>query len=394
MGYPNDLLNFRFLTGMVQKRPNRQAIKQSYIGGRFFPFRDVPERKLSWDVMVAENQLAGIYDPKGQAIPMTKALFGSMFAELVDIKASAVLDPDRVQMIRDPGEVAVYQGGGGPAWAQAKFQKERKHLNENVALVDDAVDSQVEYLGMQLLTTGEIVWPPLDASGAAITVPEAQWNVDMPVSIVFPMRNNWKQQATSLVGYNGRLAANRVVWTDANANPIEDLEIIAELIIEETGLNMDNATVIMRRTLLSRLAFNTTILQWIAGTNREQTGARNFASISEIKDFILTKFGWRVETYDAQWTYKTNNPGGAPTINRVPFMGSGKVIILPNGSENGGLGYMGTTYQRQGDGQYRTGKYAWSVERREPPHDIKVGENLVAFPVVENYDWFIYDALS
>lgn len=400
MGYPNDLLNPRFLTGMVQKRPTREAIKQGYIGERFLPHRDVPERKLAWDTLVAENNLAGVYDPKGQAIPLDEILFGSMFAELIDVKSSSVLDPDQIQMIRDPAELAVYAGGNSPAWAQAKLNKEKKHLAKRMGMADDAVDTQEEYLRMQVLTTGQILWPPLAADGSDIAAPMAHWNADMPVSIVFPMSNSFKQQATSLVGFEGRVNkdsdgnANRVVWSTPGADPVQDLEIILELFLEQTGVSMEDAIVLMSRTLLSKIAFNTTLLNAISGANREQPGARTYASVDEVKTFIKTKLGWNIETYDAHWTYRTRNAGQAPTINRVPFMGRGKVVIFPKGSENGGLGYEGTTYQRHADGQYRTGKYGWSVERREPPHDIKVGVNIVTFPVIEQYDWFIFDAES
>ncbi len=390
--YPNDMLSYTFLTRVVNEKPSKEAIKQSYVGTQLMPFREVPTRKLSWDVVFSENNLAGYYGPKGQAVPGDDILFSTVFANLIDIKASRELDPDQIMTMRGPGALTVFNAAAQVPELQAKVQLEQRHVAERLDWCNSAVDSQVEYTIWQLLSTGQVMWPPLDSAGAAITSPMPHWNANQRLRVVFPMRNEFKQKASTLVGYNGRVnTTGRVAWTNAAADIIQDLEIILELVLETTGVSMEGATVWMSRTLLSKLAFNSTLLTWIAGSNKEQQGARQFASVGEIKTFLETKLGWKIQTYDAHWTYRQDTPNSKPTIHRVPFMGRGKVVIIPQGMD---LGYMATTFLKQGDGNYRSGKYAWSYEQPKPPHEMELGVNVVAWPVVEQYDWFILDADS
>ena len=83
--YPNDMLTPTFLMGAIQERPERNAIKQNYIGEKLFPRKDVSERRLMWDSLVSENNLAGFYAPKGQAVPGSDLMFATHFADLLDL---------------------------------------------------------------------------------------------------------------------------------------------------------------------------------------------------------------------------------------------------------------------------------------------------------------------
>lgn len=390
--YPNDMLSPVFLMGVVNSRPSTEAIKQQYKGLSLFPFKEVSERRLTWDIVFSENNLAGFYDPKGQAIPGDDILFSQAFASLIDVKASRHLDPDIANSIRVPGRPAMYRAGGDNYLATSREANERQHLQERISWCDDAVDSQIEYMAMQLASTGQIQWPPRDQNGSVISPAMPHWNAEMPLSIVFPMESWKKQTASSLVGWNGRVNATaRVPWTNTTADVIQDLEIVAELFIRQTGLSVRGGRVIMSEQMLSRLAFNTVFINWVAGSNREQPGARQYIDIDEMKTIIKTRLGWTIETYDSQWTFRTHVAGTKPTVNRVPFMNPNKIIIIPPGSQT--LGNMATTFLRRADGSYKSGKYAWSYETPKPPHEIEVGENIVVFPVVQtNYDWMILDA--
>lgn len=391
--YPNDMLSPMFLMGAIKKRPTREAIKQRYMGTTLFPWKEVPERKLTWDIVYSENNLAGYADPKGQAIPGDDVLFSQAFASLIDIKASRTLDPDIANGIRSAGALALYRSAGNTdPFMESRQANERQHLQDRIAWCDDAIDSQIEYQAMQLASTGQIQWPPRDQAGNVISPAMPHWNADMPLSIVFPMES-WKKQApSSLVGWSGRVnTTGRVPWTNAAADVIQDMEIIAELFLRQTGLSMRGGKVIMSELLLSRLAFNSTLINWVAGGNKEQPGARQFIDVDEIKTVIKTRLGWTIETYDAQWTYRTSVVGTKPTIDRVSFMNPNKVIFIPAGVTS--LGNMATTYLRRADGTYASGKYPWSYETPKPPHEIEVGVNIVAFPIVQtNYDWFILNA--
>lgn len=390
--YPNDMLSPMFLMGAIEKRPNRAAQKQRYIGSSLFPLAEVPERKLTWDVVYSENNLAGFYDPKGQAVPGDDVLFSQAFANLIDIKASRNLDPDIANAIRSPGALALYRAGSNDPFMMARQANERKHLQQSIAWCDDAIDAQLEYMAMQVASTGQLLWPPRDQNGNVISIPMPHWNAAMPLALVFPMESWKKQQASSLVGWNGRVnATGRVPWTNPAADIIQDLEIISELFLRQTGLSMRGGRVIMSEMMLSRLAFNTTVIAWVAGSNKEQPNARQYVDIAEIKSLIQTKLGWNIELYDAQWTWRESVAGTQPTINPVSFMNPNKVIIIPSGVTN--LGEMGTTFLRRADGTYASGKYPWSYETPKPPHEMEVGVNMVSFPIIrDGYNWMIYDA--
>lgn len=391
--YPNDILTPTFLTGAIENRPTKEAIRQSYVGSKWLPFRDVDERKLSWDVMYSENNLAGVYGPKGQAIPGDDVLFSTVFANLIDVKASRHLDPTIVQQIRDPGMPAVYKAGGASHTVKSLQQRISRHVRERIAWCDDAVDSQIEYFAMQGLQ-GSIVWPPLDDSGTAISVPMPHWNADMAVSVTFPLPALQNQAASTLAGYDagsGARSGGGFAWTNSSANPILDLEVINEYMVRTLGVNLRGGTIIMSETVLSRMAFLPNVIRWVAATDYSQDGAREFIDVGRIKSLIQSRLGWTIETYDAQWTFRTHVPTQKPTITRVSYMTEGKVLIFPPG---GPVGNMATTWQETDTGAWKTGKLAWDYRAPKPPFEVEVGVNLVGWPIFEHYDWFVLDSFS
>lgn len=376
--YPNDMLHPTFLAGVIQERPDRNAIRQSYIGERFLPMREVPERRLMWDSLVAENNLAGFYSAKGHAIPGDDVMFKTHFANLVDVKAARYLDPDIVGKIRDAGMTNVIKNAGDSFTIKGIQQRIQNHVRENLAWCDDAVDAQMEYMAIGALT-GQIVWPPKDANGNAIAAPMPHWNAEEMMSVTFPLLSTFKQNASTLAGYKSRPGAG-VAWNNSGANMILDLEVIAELMVETKGIDPSNAMIVMSRSTLSRQAFNTNVLYWVAGKNYEAPDGRRFADVDEVKNFIKTRLGYEIMTYDAQWTYRTHNTGAAPTINRVKFLEEGKVLIFPRDSRPG---YMAVAPHETQDGSYRTGKIPWVYREPIPPYERQMGVAVVGFPILE-----------
>lgn len=389
--YPNDMLTPTFLTGAIQARPTREAIRQGYNHERLLPFMDVDERELTWDVMYSENNLAGVYGPKGQAVPGDDVLFDQAFANLVDVKASRNLDPSIVQKIRDAGMPAVYKAGGSSNVIKALQSRIRDHISKRLGWCDDAVDSQLEYFTWQALSTGSIVWPPVDNNGNAISNPMPHWNANMTFTVNFPLPANQNQNASALVGHNSE-AGTQVAWnTVGTANPIKDLEVISRLMKHSLGITLRGGTIYMSDVVLGYMAQTTNILRWIVGTQYNQNDSRQFIDQGTLKQFIQTRTGFNIETYDSQWTYRTHNPGTKPTITQIDFLKEGTVVIVPPG---GPVGRMATTYQETESGAWTTGKMAWSFRAPKPPYEQEVGVNIVAFPVFEHYDWFILQAFS
>ncbi len=139
---------------------------------------------------------------------------------------------------------------------------------------------------------------------------------------------------------------------------------------------------IMSRTTLSQMAFLTSVVNSIRGSNYESPTGSKYVAIADLKEFITTKLGFTIETYDAQWTYRTNFDAAPPTINRVKFLPEGRVIIVPK-QEISKIGYMGTTFHKDGSGQFKSGKYSWLKEDDEPPFLTRMGIGIVAWPVME-----------
>ena len=90
---------------------------------------------------------------------------------------------------------------------------------------------------------GSIVWPPNDEDGNAITDLMPEWG-DLQLTINYPLRSNFNQAATTLVGYNSRTGGAKA-WTDTASNPVLDLEVIAQLIVKTTGLNVDQFEIVL-----------------------------------------------------------------------------------------------------------------------------------------------------
>jgi hypothetical protein len=379
--YPNEILTPHFITGAIEERPDRASIKQGYIGSRFFPMRTVPERRLTWDSMVAENNLAAFYGTKGEPIPGDDVNFKTHWANLIDVMAARHLDHDVINNVRAPGMAAVYRAGGSAHPIMGLRQRFEDHMRKSIAWCDDATDAQLEYLAINALW-GSIVWPPTTAAGAAITPPMPHWNADMTVSFSYAsaMTAAFSQNASTLAGYSSRTGGG-YAWNNSSADPIKDLEVIAEHIVETVGVNADDMLLLMSRSTLSRIAYLSTVLNWL-NSARYNTPLGTTVDLLALKEFIKSRLGWTIETYDAQWTYRTGFDAAPPTITRVKFLKEGRVIAVPKQTVSD-IGYMATTYHKDGAGNFTAGKYSWLKEDDEPPFGTRLGIGLVSWPVIE-----------
>jgi len=383
--YPNEMLTPHFITGVAEERPNKESIKGRYLWPRFFPLKEVPERRLTWDSIMAENNLAGVYGTKGEPIPGDDILFRTYWANLLDVMAARHLDHDIINSVRSPGMAAVYRTGGAANPIKGLRQRFENHIKQNVAWCDDAIEGTMEYFAINALW-GSIVWPPVSATGAVITPAMPHWNAKMAVSFSFGMPSIFAQNASALVGHGG-VAATQVAWTWANratANPIVDLEVIAQYMVEQKGVNADDMLILMSRSTLSNIAFMTNVLQWIRGKQYEADGLGNYVEINRIKEFIQSRLGYKIETYDAQWTYYTDPAAIPPTIQRVKFLREGRVIIIPTAELSGDNWYMATAPHKDGAGNFKSGKYSWIHEDDEPPMATRMGLGIVAWPIMES----------
>lgn len=376
---PNELLSPAVLTELVKERPGIEKIRATYLWRDYFPPKEVPQRTLTWDSVREENNLAGIYASKGRSIPGTDDMFRTHFARLIDVKASRFLDTDIVNKLRDPGMPAVYREGLDSSFVIKDIaNRVVDHVTKAVVWADNAVEATLEYMAVNAMR-GTINWPPTDANGAAITPPMPHWNADAPVSFAYNKYANFDQTATGLTGYGGRLG-KQIAWNADGADPIRDLELIAQLMDEQEGLDMDGADVIISRGTLSDLARSATYLNWFGGTTMSQPDARDFlATYNAIQNFIKTNTGLNIRLYRAGWTYRSK-VNGVTSVNRVRFLPDGEVLIVP--AEAKPVGSMAFAPHETSDGSFAFGKVV-NVYRDERTFDREIEVKTVAFPLAE-----------
>jgi len=366
--YPNPL-DRDFLMGVIQSRPDERAIRKNYIGTTLLPTKDVFEYELSWDVIQAENGLAGVYAMNGRPVPGSDKLFSQMFARVQNIMASRMLDPYAVMTIRDVGTVGVTTRAEAHARARAM-----REVRDKIEWCDDRIDSTMEYLIMQAMQ-GQITWPPVDADGATITELAPEWG-EASFSLIFPFRATFKQSASTISGWSSR-AGGGYAWDNASADPILDLEVISELIWKTTGLSARGSTIICSESVLSRMITNAKVIARMTAT---ETGIR-FLNVSQLKDFLANDLGFKFLPYDAMWTYRTSvESTDGPTINSVPFLADGYCLILPP-AEN--FGSTALAPVAGPDGIYVNGKLAYSYTQPLPPFHTELGLQTIAFPMIE-----------
>jgi hypothetical protein len=114
-------------------------------------------------------------------------------------------------------------------------------------------------------------------------------------------------------------------------------------------------------------------------------------AVQDVMDYIKAKIGYDIVLYNARWTYRTGlDSASGPTVNSVPFLDRGNLLIIPKGAKPGYFALAPSP-----DGKYSSGKYQWMVSDDEPPWETRVGEGLVGLPIPEHYsDIFVFDAFS
>jgi len=244
---------------------------------------------------------------------------------------------------------------------------------------------------------GSLRWPPLDENGnvvAAVHMPVYWGRQDVHAN--YPLLaasaagdGAFEQNATTLIGLVGGVNGAGFAWNNAaNSNPIQDFAVIEDLISERMSVSADNLLAICSRRILSHLARNTAILDWLLGLLRDV----KFVTTPMIKDAIKGQWEWDIETYDSKWEYEFADELDTAnvTIHSVPFMPVGDVLILPR-PDYTGMGFLGTCpapVNADGDDllQWQFGRYIWRDFPTKPPFKREMGIGQFAFPLLKNLD--------
>ena len=162
-------------------------------------------------------------------------------------------------------------------------------------------------------------------------------------------------------------------------------------------MTAQGSLLIMSRTLLSHIAFNTNVLRWIRGdTGAPPDSMTQFVDTNRLKDYIQTALGYTILLYDAQWTYDTGlDSAGGTTETRIKFLKEGNVVILPPGSIGNGISYFANAPDLGAPNGQQLGNYTWSWEEERPPWKVEVGAGIHGGPILRQIDGIvILDALS
>jgi hypothetical protein len=375
--YPNPLSR-SYLQGVLDQRPTADAIRKNYIGANLLPFENVTEWDLTWDVVQAENNLAGIFAINGIPVPGSDMMFSQAFATVQSIMATRIVDPVAVFNFRDPGTVNINSTPDRIAYDRAT-----RAVRRALVQCDDEVDGTLEYMRMQAMQ-GQIVWPPKDADGNAISVKMPQWGAADFV-MTYPFRTVFKQKATTLAGYGTRVGG-RVAWSSASATIMRDLETIRELIQMTTGLPAVGSTLLCSSSLLSYLAFNTEVIDRMKYNDQ----GLGYISIPALKNYLTTAFGYNIVEYDAQWTYRSSvdSPSG-PTVSMVPFLPRTRALILPPNVKFGSFAVAPTPAP---ENTYVNGKMVWKYSNPKPGFQTELGVTITGFPMItESQSIFVFD---
>lgn len=389
MAYPNPFSRV-WLDSYIQENPTTQALKQRYIMKDFFPFKRVNEYSVVWDIMLSGNRMAGLYAHDGVPIPGQGYDYKQMMSDVTHIMASRTIKPSTLLELRQIGELSVHN-----TFVRSHRQRLLEEIGKMVTDCQDRVESVIEYLCTQALT-GTIVWPPVDDTGTAISNPPASWGNVAIASLDLGFRSTFKQAATTLSGWNSE-SGGGVAWsTTATSTPRHDLDVINTLFEETTGISMDNATILMSRTMLRYLGKNAELLKFVYDTTNGGY-APNFLEPSQVEKVFQTELGYNIRTYDAKWTYPSNiaATATAPTENQVRFLNRKWVIIIPQGVLGEGNADFAVAPDLGAPNGENLGLYSWSHALEKPPWTREVGCGIHGFPRLKSsQEIFVFDALN
>ncbi len=392
-----------YMWDVLELAPDKDQRTQSHIGSRFLPDKDFGSYRIIWEQVREFSPMAGFYAMTDMADPIHKIPWATIQQDLVHSAARWIIMPEDLMFFRLPGQPAVHSQayGEGPA-ANWMAEADRAEVARQTAQLNESLDNLNEYMRIQAML-GRLRWPPRDADGNAIAAANAPvyWGtqaIDIPWPLLAAAggHGGFEQSASTLSGVSGGVAAQQVAWNvidqataATNANIIRDFGVIASLMKKRKSIASKDLLAVMSEDVIAHQAWNMNILNWLLGNNRD----REFVTEPEILDAVKTAWQWTIETYDAAWEYVSMTELNAeePTINTVPYLNPGTVMILPNPEfrSTGFLGHCPVPVVTDGNDvlQWRNGRYFWKDFQTKPPFRRELGVGQFAFPLLKNLEY-------
>ena len=407
---PMNFLDPMFLLGVLNERQDFGDERPKYIGQRFFPRRNVPEQTLLWETQRRENRLAGVYSAKGKAVPGDEIGFQTFWANLLWIKASKHLDPDTVMKMRDPGMVNVYKEGQSAFVIQGIADRVASKMGEYIQFCDDQIAATEEYFALRAMQS-RMIWPPRDENGMKINSPMPEWNAEQKIGISWPFTSEFvykrkddpdepitERTIADLKGVAWRpgLAERSgagYLWSDtANANPVKDLAVLSDLMLDLKGVDANNATIVMSQRVLSAWMENSKIREWLFGKNYEAAGAQSLMNWNTLKTKVKDSLGYDLLLYDAKWTYLDGvDSAGKDIIRSVRFLPASRIIIVPKAEK---IGVMAQAPHENQNGDFVYGPNTWIHRDELPPYERQMGIDNIIWPLLQQPEGIgVFDVL-
>lgn len=373
---PGDLITHVHLYRILQELPQYGSL-EGHLWDTLFPPDFSPSPHLMWKVLRGSDaNLAGFISNRGVAKPIEGLESDREFADMANIGASWRVDPEVVRQANDPGAASLVAIEESPA-GQALLQLINDEMIGGATTCLEMMERQREYMAMQAISTGAIVWPPLAADGTAITNPMEHWNADMEISFTYTMDADFVQDATTLYGYDtaGGEVGGQIAWDQPGAKIITDMRLINRFMREKYGLNAKGGRVIMTPYTLEKMVDNAEFREMVIGTDKQR--GDQYLDYDTVVNFVMDRLGWTIVEYNASpWTYRTWSSGRA-VLNPVKFLADGKVIFIPAGVTPGNM--MESLVETQ-EGRYAAGNVPWFKRDDEPPYNRRGGVRAVGWP--------------
>lgn len=397
-------LSTYYMWDVMEMRPTKEERTKAHIGQRFLPDKDFGSYRVLWEEVRDFSPMAGFYSMTDLADPMHGLPWKTVQQDLLHSAARWIINPQDLMFLRLPGRPAVTADayGTGPA-AHDYRSRDQAEVAKRTTQMVEAMDNLNEYMRIHALL-GRVVWPPKDDDGNTISASAmpVYWGrqaLNVPFDLLAADTTNnhggFDQLASTLAGVNGAPAAQQIAWNvdtgtaATSANIIKDFSVIKALMRKRKSINTKSLLALMSEDVLSWQTWNTNVLNWLLGTNRD----RQFMTTDEIESAVKTKWGFEIETYDAAWEYVSMAEIGdeEPTINTVQYMKEGTVLVIPR-PDYRGMGWMGhcpSPVNANGEDllQWTNGRYFWKDWQTKPPFRREMGVGQFAWPLMKNLDY-------
>lgn len=323
MPYTPNFMEFSnpaFWTGFVRDLP----IPEDYIGGNWFPVRQVPAYNLTWDFISTESPLAPFVAP-GVESPLIDRdqQIKRYWARVAFMRYKAVLDEEDISWLRAFGD-----DPNAPVVAGNMARAARSEMARVAEKLRRSVDARMEWMGISSML------------GALVVTPTQAENVG-------------KSAVSFTVPYPVRTVTATPLWSDhVNADPILDL---ATWSYDPNNTFRRPTTMIMSTPVLFDLQQNQKLLR--TGFLQQGATAAQLPAVmspDQTLQIFRSAYGLNIVVYDARYTTRTYT-GATWVRNLVRFLPARSVILLPGSP----IGYFADAPVPPNN--WQSGMFAWTV---------------------------------